>query len=272
MKKLILTAAAVSLAAGCVSETGRDPGAGTPPAVPDAPRQGLRAFASEAELTAFLRALARERARLERRRMEESPPMVADAVQMAAPEAETPAAAPAEGAEESVTNVQHAGVDEGGIVKVHGDHLVILRRGRLFTVRVGGGALQPVSAVDAYAPGADPSGDWYDEMLVSGDQVIVIGYSYSRGGTEVGLFSIDRAGNLTHRSTWHLRSNDYYSSRNYASRLIGGKLVFYTPLHLGLGEDVYGDFPAIRRWRPGPRTRSSAPSSPPPASTARSGP
>ena len=25
--------------------------------------------------------------------------------------------------EESVTNVQHAGVDEGGIVKLHGDHL-----------------------------------------------------------------------------------------------------------------------------------------------------
>ncbi|MEP6704006.1 MAG: hypothetical protein ABJB34_04310, partial [Acidobacteriota bacterium] len=32
-------------------------------------------------------------------------------------------------ADESITNTQHAGVDEGGIVKVHGDHLVILRRG-----------------------------------------------------------------------------------------------------------------------------------------------
>ncbi len=38
---------------------------------------------------------------------------------------------------ESVTNTQHAGVDEGGIVKVHGDHLVVLRRGRLFTVAIG---------------------------------------------------------------------------------------------------------------------------------------
>src|SRR2546427_1008448 len=39
---------------------------------------------------------------------------------------------------DEITNVQHAGVDEGGIVKVHGDHLVILRRGRLFTVAIGG--------------------------------------------------------------------------------------------------------------------------------------
>src|SRR6185369_4658032 len=46
---------------------------------------------------------------------------------------------------ESVTNTQHAGVDEGGIVKVHGDHLVVLRRGRLFTVAIGDGALKPIS-------------------------------------------------------------------------------------------------------------------------------
>ena len=54
--------------------------------------------------------------------------------------------------DDSVTNVQHAGVDEGGIVKVHGDHLVVLRRGRLFTVKIGDGALRPVSAVDAFWP------------------------------------------------------------------------------------------------------------------------
>jgi uncharacterized secreted protein with C-terminal beta-propeller domain len=40
----------------------------------------------------------------------------------------------------TITNVQTAGVDEGGIVKRAGDFLVVLRRGRLFTVRVGGDA------------------------------------------------------------------------------------------------------------------------------------
>lgn len=164
-----------------------------------------------------------------------------------------PAAAPADGAAaESVTNNQTAGVDEGGIVKVHGEHLVVLRRGRLFTVRVGDGALAPVSQVDAFAPGLDGRGAWYDEMLVHDNRVIVIGYSYARGGTEVGLFDIDRDGGLKHASTYHLRSNDYYSSRNYASRLIGDKLVFYTPLYLNANaSDPFASFPAVRKWHDG---------------------
>lgn len=150
----------------------------------------------------------------------------------------------------SVTNTQHVGVDEGGIVKVRGDHLVVLRRGRLFSVRTSD--LTPVSAVDAFAPGLDPSGAWYDEMLVTNDTIVVVGYSYSRGGTEVGLFDIDAAGLITARSTHHLRSDDYYSSRNYASRLIGDKLVFYTPEHVRANDRApLAWLPAVRRWRTG---------------------
>ncbi|HLL85164.1 MAG TPA: beta-propeller domain-containing protein, partial [Longimicrobium sp.] len=158
-----------------------------------------------------------------------------------------PAAAPP-AAGESITNVQHAGVDEGGIVKTHGDHLVILRRGRIFTVRFGGGALQPVAAVDAFGPGIDPQSAWYDELLVSDTLVAVIGYSYRRGGTEVGLFRIDAAGGLAHRGTYQLKSYDYYSASNYASRLVDGKLVFYAPIRVSQSEDPYASFPAVRRW------------------------
>ena len=81
----------------------------------------------------------------------------------------------------SITNTQEAGVDEGGIVKLHGEHLVILRRGRLFTVAIGGDDLRPIAAVDAFGPGIDPRRTWYDELLVSGDKVVVIGFSYERG-------------------------------------------------------------------------------------------
>ncbi len=150
--------------------------------------------------------------------------------------------------EDSITNNQHAGVDEGGIVKVHGEHLVILRRGRLFTVRVGSNSLAPVSAVNAYAPGVNPSNDWYDEMLVSKNTVVVIGYSYGRGGTEINLFDINERGGLAFRSSYHLRSNDYYSSRNYASRLMGDKLVFYTPQYISYYGDPMQRFPAMRKW------------------------
>src|SRR5262245_3354927 len=200
--------------------------AGGPELGPAEARKTMQHFASDSELKAYFKRLVRESRR--------------DVYRAKSAGAPDTAAAPAEAAsgyaakdqQESVTNTQHAGVDEGGIVKLHGDHVVILRRGRLFTVAIGDGALKPISALNAFGPGIDPSGTWYDELLVSENTVVVIGYSYQRGGTEVGLFRIDGAGNLTYRSTYHLRSNDYYSSRNYASRLIGNKLIFYAPLYL----------------------------------------
>jgi len=175
-------------------------------------------------------------------------PMAASAVAaVAAPEALI-----AGGVAESITNNQTTGVDEGGIVKVHGKHLVILRRGRLFTVDVDRYQLRPVSSINAYGPDVDPSGAWYDEMMVAGNTVAVIGYSYGRGGTELGLFNIDEAGKLSYRATWHLRSSDYYSSRNYASRLIGTQLILYSPIPLNVWTaDPADRMPALRRWQPG---------------------
>ncbi len=211
-------------------------------------KRTMRAFKSEQELANYFRELA-EKYKREARRAQKS--MGAD---NAAPAPSTAAVSVDKaGAEaESVTNTQHAGVDEGGIVKVHGNHLVVLRRGRLFTVAVGDGALKPISAVDAFGPDIDPNGTWYDEMLVTGDTVVVIGYSYQRGGTEVGLFNINDKGDLSYRSTYHLRSNDYYSSRNYASRLIGNKLIFYAPQYLYPGaQDPFESFPAVRKWHKG---------------------
>src|SRR5262245_37533726 len=170
-----------------------------------------------------------------------------------APAAEPSVASAPGAAAESITNNQHAGVDEGGIVKNYGDYLVILRRGRLFTVRMGQSDLTPISAVDAFGPDVDPAGTWYDEMLVSDGTIAVIGYSYARGGTEVGLLDIDGAGHIRYRATYDMRSNDYYSSRNYASRLIDHKLIFYSPLYFSPYDDTQAFMPAVRRWHRGAR-------------------
>ena len=216
----------------------------------------MRAFGSEEELKSYFRKLAEERKKemaRGRRDANANPPspMGLDQVATSAP-ASKAASGFAKPKDDSITNTQHVGVDEGDIVKLHGDHLVVLRRGRLFTVAIGSGALKPISMADAFGPEIDPRYTWYDEMLVSEDTVAVIGYSYERGGTEVGLFRIDAAGNLTYRSTYHLRSNDYYSSRNYASRLIGSKLIFYTPLYLSPeSENPFAQFPAVRKWHKG---------------------
>ncbi|TAK19989.1 MAG: hypothetical protein EPO40_32325 [Myxococcaceae bacterium] len=156
-----------------------------------------------------------------------------------APAARAPSGGPGArvGATDSITNNQVEGVDEGDIVKTHGEHLVILRRGRLFSVRLGATAVTPVSMVDAYGRGRAPGG-WYDEMLVDGDTIVVIGYSYRARATEVGLFDIDAEGAIRWRDTLFVRSSDYYSSRNYASRLVGHHLVMYMPVPLRLEGDA----------------------------------
>lgn len=154
----------------------------------------------------------------------------------------------------NITNVQEAEVDEGDLVKISGDILVILRRGRLFTVSTAGGRLRAVDRIDAYPPGVDAEDDWYDEMLVADGRVIVIGYSYERGGTEINRFRMDRQGRLTFEDSHHIRSNDYYSSRNYASRLIGSRLILYAPIYLRRGDDPLEWTPRLSRWRGEGRT------------------
>jgi len=211
----------------------------------------LTAFASAAELRAFLR------------RLHAAAPVPPPAPVMAAPVATTSAPpAKVEGytgdminslpqAFASITNNQEANVDEGDIVKLRGDILVILRRGRLFTVSIAGGRIRPVDSINAFPPGVTGEGDWYDEMLVDGDRVIVVGYSYERGGTEINRFRLDSAGRLSFEDASHLKSNDYYSSRNYASRLIGNRLIFYAPLYLDWDKDPLEALPSLGRWRRG---------------------
>jgi hypothetical protein len=235
----------IPLAALCIvtlSASTRD----AQPANPHKPRAALTAFRNDAQLAKFLARFIPK----------EQPKVMYDAV--AAPAATSGAAADVaqsvtvtaeKASSPGITNNQEANVDEGDIVKLRGNTLVILRRGRLFTVSLAHGGMTPVDSIDAYPPGVDASDDWYDEMLIAGDRIVVIGYSYGRGGTEINRFRIADDGHLAFEDAYQLRSNDYYSSRNYASRLIGHTLVFYTPLMLpGYGEDPLAALPAFRRW------------------------
>lgn len=261
----ILAMLAVAALTACSAPGGATAGAAPNPSGGKAGTT-LAAYRSDDELSQALERWRAEAARhvVERRRaspmaLQESAtlsaPAPAPAMAPAAPAAAAKAADSSAGASsDSITNVQTAGVDEGGIVKRAGDFLVVLRRGRLFTVRVGGDALEPVSMTDAFAPDADPRGAWYDELLVSGRSVVVVGYSYARGGTEIGLFELDGRGALHYRQTYHLRSFDYYSARNYASRLVGNRLVFYSPTLLRpYGPPPMQMLPGLRRWQ-GPST------------------
>jgi hypothetical protein len=164
------------------------------------------------------------------------------------------AAAPgtaATNAQQSITNNQEQGIDEGDIIKVRGDDLIILRRGRLFSVRIERSRFVARSVISAAPPGVGPA-SWYDEMLVEGNTVLVLGYGYERRATEVNRFNLSAEGTLTYRDTILLRSGDYYSSRNYATRIVGRKLVMYAPVPL-LGHEMregrYVQVPQMPGWR-----------------------
>ena len=55
--------------------------------------------------------------------------------------------------------------------------------------------MTPIDSINAFPPGVEALGDWYYEMLVSGDRVIVVGYTM-RGGPEISRFRLDAAGRL----------------------------------------------------------------------------
>jgi hypothetical protein len=200
----------------------------------------LERFSSEAELQTYRgRASRYQRGLLLRERAEQGR---GDQIVVTATRAEP-------NVESAITNVQTHGVDEGGIVKLIGRYLLVLQNGRVYVVDTqadGGPTLALASRTNVYrSPNEDT---WYDEMLVSGNRVLVTGYSYEQKASEITVLVLDEAGKLSREATFYITSDDYYDTDNYATRLVNGNLVIYTPIFLDLLDDEELEWPIIRRW------------------------
>lgn len=229
--------------------------------------RSLERFSGEAEFQNYLRDVQRLNGRV-RRDYEYAPadaavgppppPPPPPAPPPPSPAAVTSGAVAAQGrasdvsvpAGSSITNVQTQGVDEGGIVKQMGRFLIVLQDGRLFVTdtRPGGQAgLALASRTNVYRDARNQM--WYDEMLVSGNRILVTGYSYRERATEITVFTINDSGQLNREAIYYLSSNDYYDTENYSTRLVNGNLVIYTPLDLSyISPDRPMQWPLIRRW------------------------
>jgi hypothetical protein len=95
--------------------------------------------------------------------------------------------------------------------------------------------------------------DWYDEMLVQDDYILITAYSYEDEATELSVFRLDqRTGRVEKRGVFLITSDDYYDVDNYATRVVGDRLVIYTPYEpemLASRKSI----PVIRRWVSGER-------------------
>lgn len=146
---------------------------------------------------------------------------------------------------DTITNVQKAGVDEGDIVKRIGRHLIVLQDGRLFAVDMD--TLSLTDRKDVYTPKTDDA--WYDEILLTGRRVLVTGFNYGEQATQFSVFALNETGKFTAEGTFFLSSQDYYDTDNYATRLVGDKLVIYSPTYLtDIRTDDVSRWPVVRRW------------------------
>jgi hypothetical protein len=149
----------------------------------------------------------------------------------------------------SITNNQTANVDEGDIVKRIGDYLLVLQDGRIFAANFR--TMQLTDRIDVYRQDedGDPIGaDWYDEMLVQGDHILITAYSYYEDASEISVFRLDQSsGRIERQGVFLISSEDYYDIDNYATRVVGDKLVIYTPYS---PEDLVNrrNRPTVRRW------------------------
>ena len=247
MLRVLLTALALAALAAC------DSAAGDPSGTIEGKRgPELKRFASAGAFDAYVETLRRKarKEKLETFNVQEEPPLMADSAP-APPgiEAAGQAGAAQGTANPAITNNQTVGVDEGGIVKQVGRYLVMLQDGRLFSADLGAAAGAPLrlaDRTDVYRSQATAA-DWYDEMLVLDDRILVTAYNYRERASEITVFRIDSSGRFTREGRFLLSSDDYYSTENYATRLVGDQLVFYAPLAL----DHYGEggfqWPRLRR-------------------------
>lgn len=151
-----------------------------------------------------------------------------------------------------ITNNQMRGVEEGDIVKQIDHFLLVLQDGRIFVVDTrgaGGRRLILADRANVYRDARESM--WYDEMLVFGDRVLITGYSYRHNATELSVFRLSPAGRLSREGVFYMSSNDYFSSTNYATRLIGDSLVVYTPFNVAHMASHGFVWPVVRRWTEG---------------------
>ena len=89
------------------------------------------------------------------------------------------------GVDYSVTNVQTEGVDEPDMVKTDGTHLFTLLDNRLLSTAVDGSDLTQLDVLEFRGQ------EWYSEMLLDGDTILLMGQSWSGNSEVVTLVEVD---------------------------------------------------------------------------------
>ncbi|HEV8694653.1 MAG TPA: beta-propeller domain-containing protein [Lysobacter sp.] len=142
-------------------------------------------------------------------------------------------------ASDLITRNQEAGVDEGDIVKKSGDFIIVLHNGELHSIRISRNGAPVLEHVDTIKVAVDASGQnaWYDEILTFGSRLILLGFNYGaddQEAAELVLFDLGTDGHFRRDGRYWLRTQDYFSAGNYATRIQGDNLLMTMSLRLDL--------------------------------------
>src|SRR5688572_21899745 len=129
---IVLSTLSILLALGAPTASAR-----AKRAIQKGSRVNLVKFGSRKQLKKYVRSLMPEQERRTYNKPTDSPDPMPSPPKEKTASKDAGGMAAGVGAGDSITNTQEAGVDEGGIIKAHGKHLVVLRRGRLFTIKLG---------------------------------------------------------------------------------------------------------------------------------------
>lgn len=199
---------------------------------PGRPQAGLRGFATQAEMAAYHRELVEA--------ILSKPPLGTAQVQPADPAPPAPAPPPEPPRPRIYGDPQ---------LGAHGDHLVLLRNGRLTTVRIAAGALEPVATVDALGPGVDPDRMFFYGLEETGDGVRVLAARSPDGTSEshVTDYHVGADGQLVPGGAAVLRSAGRLYAGAHITRRIGHRVVFYEHIDIPLRDpDPTAALPMLR--------------------------
>ncbi len=152
-----------------------------------------------------------------------------------------------------ITNNQVTGVDEGDIIKRYKNMLVILRKGKLYSLDISESNLPKmikIDEVDAFSPFWKHDA-WFDEILIDNGMVLVLGYNYDFDSTEVIRFILTKGGEFSYKDNYLIKSEDYFDEENYSSRLFNHQYTTYIPIELNTDTAIQEQLPKIAKVEDG---------------------
>ena len=139
-------------------------------------------------------------------------------------------------------------IDQGDIVELHGDTMVILGSGRLRTALIRAGGMTPVDSVKAFPRAVDSGEALEEEMIVEGDLIVVLGYASTHGGILISRFRSDSAGHLRFADASELELGTD-GTPGFSWRSSGRELIIYSQIGLPRSSrEPLGVIPSFRRW------------------------